>query len=281
MASTVAMGSKFGEDVFAKIKEMIVSDIAKIQEEQAADATQKAYCDKEMAETQEKVDTNKAKIEKHTTKIEQKSSNSLRVKSEVSTLQEELSKLMKNKAEMDNLRQTEKSDYEFNEAETAQSLSEIKFALKTLRDFYGTYAKEHSGFSSSDGTAQGVIAMLETVEAEYAKSLAQLTAVEDSAVREYDVAAKEFETEKVVKDKAIKYKTKEFKGLDKYAADETTDRDGVQSEFDANSDALSKLQQMCTGKAETYEDRVARREEEMADLKETLDALESETEGEG
>ena len=36
---------------------------------------------------------------------------------------------------MDNLRQTEKSDYEFNEAEIAQSLSEIKLALKTRDTF--------------------------------------------------------------------------------------------------------------------------------------------------
>merc|ERR1719420_171418 len=189
--------------------------------------------------------------------------------------------MTKEKLEMDNMRAKEKADYECNKADTVQSLSEIKFALKTLRDFYDNYKKEHTGFSSSDGTSDGVIAMLETVESEYATASAQLTAVEDVAAREYAEEVKTFEVGKVVKDKAIKYKTKEHMGLDKYVSDETTDRDGVQSEFEANSDALSKLQQMCTGKAETYEDRVARREEEMADLKETLDALESETEGEG
>lgn len=276
MASTVAVGSKAGEDVFAKIKAMLVDNIAKLQDEQAADATQKAYCDKELAESREKVASNKAKIEKHTTKIEQKSSASLKVKAEVAALQEELAKMTKEKLEMDNLRQKEKADYEFNKAETAQSLEEIKYALKVLRDFYGTYQKEHTGFSSSDGTHQGVIAMLETVESDFSMGLAQMTAVEEVAVRQYTEETKTFEMGKVVKEKGIKYKTKEHMGLDKYAADETTDRDGVQSEFDANSDALSKLQQMCVGKAETYSDRVARREAEMADLKETLDALESE-----
>jgi len=276
MASTVTMSSSVGEDVFAKIKEMIVSDIAKIQEEQAADATQKAYCDKEMAETQEKVDTNQKKIEKHTTKIEQKSSNSLKVKSEVSTLQEELSQMMKNKAEMDSLRQEEKSAYDKNKADTEQSLKEIKFALKTLRDFYGEYEKQHTGFSSSDGTQSGVIAMLETVESEFATSSFKLTAVEDQAAAEYTEEVKTFEVGKVVKEQAIKYKTKEYIGLDKYASEETTDREGVQSEFDANNEALAKLKEMCVGKPVTYEDRAARREEEIADLKETLDALEKE-----
>jgi chromosome segregation ATPase len=276
MASVVAMSSKAGEDPFAKIKAMIVDSIAKLQDEQAEDTTQKAYCDKELAEGKEKVASNKEKIEKHTTKINVKASTSLKVKAAVSTLQEELAKMTKEKLEMDNLRQEEKKSYEFNKAETAQSLEEIKFALKVLRDFYGAYVKEHTGFSSQDGTAQGVIAMLETVESEFSTSLAQMTAVEDAAVAEYNEAVKTFETGKIVKEKGIKYKTKEYMGLDKAVADETSDREGVQNELDANSDALSKLQSMCVGKAESYSERVARREAEMESLKETLDALESE-----
>jgi len=275
MASVVAMGNKDGEDPFAKIKSIIVDSIARLEDEQAADATQKAYCDKELAETREKVASNQGKIEKLTTKIEQRASTSLKVKAEVATLQEELAKMTKEKLDMDNLRQKEKADYEFNNAETTQSLSEIKFALKVLRDFYGNYVKEHTGFSSQDGAAQGIIAMLETVESEFSTSIFQMTAVEEVAVREYDEAAKTFETGKIVKEKGIKYKTKEHVGLDKAVGDETTDRDGVQSELDANSDALSKLQEMCGGKAESYSERVARREAEMAGLKSALDALES------
>ena len=260
MSSTVAIGSKSGEDIFAKIKTQIEDSIAKIQEEQAADATQKVYCDKELGEAKEKVETNQKKIEKHTTKIEQKSSNSLRVKEEVAALQESLAKLNKEKLEMDNLRQEEKAAFDKNEADTAQSLSEIKFALKTLRDFYAEYEKTHTGFSSSDGTAAGLIAMLETVESEFSTTLAQLKAVEGEAVAAYDAEVKTFETEHVVKEKGIKYKTKEHISLDKYASDETTDREGVQSELDANHEALSKLNEMCVGKADTYEDRVAERQ---------------------
>jgi len=70
-------------------------------------------------------------------------------------------------------------------------------------------------------------------------------------VNEYDEAVKTFDTGKIMKEKAIKYKTREYMGLDKAVSDETTDRDGVQNELDANSDALSKLQSMCVGKAET------------------------------
>merc|ERR1719409_1343588 len=165
-----------------------MESIERIKAEQAADQTHTAYCDKEMAEATAKVAHNKAKIEKHTAKIEQKSSAHVRVKQEVATLQEELAKMTSEKLEMDTLRQKEKADYEFNKAETEQSLEEIKYALKVMRDFYGSYMKEHTGFSSQDGTAQGVMAMLETVESEFSTSLVKMTAAEEEAVYDYTAA---------------------------------------------------------------------------------------------
>merc|ERR1719502_781239 len=119
--------------------------------------------------------------------------------------------------------------------------------------------------------------MLETVESDFSKNLYEITAVEDVAVAQYTQAVKTFETDKVVKEQAIKYKTKEYTSLDKAAAEETTDREGTQSELDASNAALASLEQMCIAKPETYEDRVARREAELADLKESLEVLESQT----
>jgi len=141
MASTVALHS--GEDVFTMIRNDIEDSIAKLQDEQAADATQTAYCDKEMKEAKEKVAARTAKVEKHTTKIDKKTSSSKRVKEEVAVLQKETATMVKEKLDMDNLRAKEKADYEFNKGESEQSLTEIKYALKVLRDFYGSYAKEH------------------------------------------------------------------------------------------------------------------------------------------
>jgi len=195
MASTAALSS--GEDIFAKVKAGIEDSIAKLQDEQAADATQTAYCKEQLAESKENVATKEAKVEKQTTKIDQKTSTSSRVKEEVAVLQEELATMQREKVEMDDLRRKEKADYDFNLAETSQSLKEIKFALKVLRDFYDSYAKEHDGFSSSEGTADGLIAMLETVESEFSKNLYEMTAVEEAAVPEYTEAVKTFETGKV------------------------------------------------------------------------------------
>merc|ERR1719159_1950131 len=108
--------------------------------------------------------------------------------------------MIREKAEMDTIRQEEKADYDFNIAAAAQSVKEIKFALSTLREFYGNYAKEHDGFSSSDGGGQGVMAMLEAVESEYSTGMVKMKSEEEAAAREYDEASKAFEFGKIEKD---------------------------------------------------------------------------------
>merc|ERR1719262_847250 len=52
--STVVMYGGSSSDVFAKIKGLIGDMIAKLEKEAEADATEKAYCDEEMAKTEAK-----------------------------------------------------------------------------------------------------------------------------------------------------------------------------------------------------------------------------------
>merc|ERR1712061_575243 len=86
----------------------------------------------------------------------------------------------------------------------------------------------------------------------------------------------ENESEKTTKDQDVAYKTKEATGLDKAVAEAESDRSGVQTELDAVNEYLATLEKECIEKAETYEERKARFEAEIAGLKEALKILESE-----
>merc|ERR1712113_1221425 len=99
----------------------------------------------------------------------------------------------------------------------------------------------------------------------------------ESAVAEYEKVTKENEIERTTKTQDVSYKTKESKRLDGDAADLTADRSTVQTELDATNEALSKLEDQCLEKAETYAQRAARHAAEIAGLKEALDILENET----
>ena len=58
----------------------------RLEDQDAADYNHKMFCDKNLAETNAKVDDKKAEIENHTAKIDKRTSNSVRVKAEVVTI---------------------------------------------------------------------------------------------------------------------------------------------------------------------------------------------------
>merc|ERR1719183_1175371 len=82
---------------------------------------------------------------------------------------------------------------------------------------------------------------------------------------------------KLMKDQDVKYKTAEFKKLDKEVAELTNDLGSVKTELDAVLEYGASLADQCTAKPDTYEDRKARRDAEINGLKEALEVLESET----
>jgi chromosome segregation ATPase len=274
MASEIRFGSGSEADVFAKIKGLIADMIEKLEAEAEADATKKAYCDKELAETNQKKDDKTDEIEKLTAKIEQQMAQSAKLKEEVATLQAELAALTKEQAEMDKIRAEEKAAYEANSAEMEKGLNGIKMALKVLNEYY---AKADKGHSSSDGASSGIIGLLEVCESDFSKGLTEMNAAEEEAVSAYEQETKENEIEKTTKEQDVKYKTKEHTSLDKSVAENSSDKENVETELDAVNEYLKKVEEECIAKPESYEERKARREAEIAGLKEGLEVLESET----
>merc|ERR1719253_2041179 len=260
------------QDIFAKVKGLISSMIEKLLAEAEADATEKAFCDKEMSETEQKKADKEAAIDKLSTQIDSMTAKSAKLKEEVATLQKELAALAKAQAEMDKVRAEEKAAFDVNSAEMKKGVKGVQLALKVLREYY---AKD-SAHSSADGAGSGIIGLLEVCESDFSKGLAEMRAAEQSAVSEYDKLSKANAIEKATKEQDVKYKTKESKGLDKDTADTNGDKATVQSELDAVNQYYTGIKARCIAKAETYADRTARREAEIAGLKEALTILDGE-----
>jgi len=273
ISSTIRFGGGSNADVFAKIKGLITDMIAKLEEEAEADATEKAFCDKELAETNMKKDQKTSEIETLTAKIDKMAAKSKLLKEEVANLQAELGELTKSQAEMDKIRAEEKAVYEDAAAETSKGLDGIKKALKVLNDYYS----KDSAHGSAGGSSTGIIGLLEVCESDFSKELAELNQNEATAQTEYDTQTKENEVTKTMKEQDVKYKDKEAKGLDKDFSDYSSDRSGVQTELTAVNEYLKELEGRCIAKAESYSERKARRDAEIAGLKEGLQVLENES----
>merc|ERR1719159_2094156 len=274
MSSAMRLGAASGEDVFAKIKGLISDMIATLEEEAEADASQKAYCDKELSEANAKKDELSAESDALSATIAQKKAASAKLKETVATLNSELASMAKSKGEADKLRAEEKAAYEKNSAEMKQGIKGVKMALKVLKEYYAKADKSHS---AAEGAGSGIISLLEVCESDFTKGLTEMTAEEETAASDYEAYGKEYELDTTTKSQDVKYKTKEAAGLDKAVSELSTDLSAVSEELSAVMSALDKLHKMCDAKAEPYAERKARRESEIAGLKEALTILESET----
>jgi chromosome segregation ATPase len=274
ISSAMRLGAAAGEDPFAKVKSLITDMIATLESEAEEDASQKAYCDKEMSEATAKKDELTTQSDKLSTKIAQDKAASAKLKQEVATLQQELADMAKAKAAADQLRAEEKAAFEKNSAEMEQGIKGVKMALKVLKEYYAKADKSHS---SADGASSGIIGLLEVCESDFTKGLTEMTATEDTAAAEYEAYCKEDEIANVKKQQDVKYKSKEAAGLDKAASELSSDLETVTDEFTAVLKGLDKLKEMCIAKAEPYAEIKARRESEIAGLKEALQILEGET----
>jgi len=273
MSSTVRFSGGNRADVFGKIKGLVADMITKLEEEAEADATEKVFCDKELAETNQKKDDKSSEIAKLSAKIDKMSAQSTQLKSQVATLQEELGQLTSSQAEMDKIRAEEKAVFEADSAETEKGLNGIKLALKVLNEYYS----KDAAHGSAGGASSGIIGLLEVCESDFSKSLTEMTSTEQTSQQAYDTQTKENEITKSTKDHDVKYKTKESTGLDKGIAEYSSDKSGVETELSAVNTYLSELNGRCIAKAETYGERKERRLAEIAGLKEALVTLENET----
>merc|ERR1719387_531604 len=154
-----------------------------------------------------------------------------------------------------------------------QGIDGVQKALSVLREYYASDGQSHGAAS---GAGSGIIGMLEVIESDFSKGLAEMEVAESTAASEYDKVSQENEIATAMKNQDVKYKVKEAAWLDKSVSETSSDLESTQAELDAIVEYLGKLAKMCVAKAEPYAERVARREAELAGLKQALSILEGE-----
>jgi len=291
--SVMSFGAADRADVFGKVKGLINDMLAKLEKEAESEASEKAYCDEEMAKTEAKKGELEGVVTKLTSKIDLAAANSAELKGDVKTLSAELAALAKEQASMDSIRAEEKAAFDKANAELSAGIGGVQKALGVLKEYYGGGAAllQNAGafdafmqqpaapqkHAAAGGAGGSIINILEVVESDFTKNLAEEQTAEADAVAVYEKTTQDNKLANTMKSQDAKYKTKEFKGLDKSIADLSGDRDNTNTELSAVLDYYAKIKDRCIAKPETYEERKARREAEINGLKEALTILENET----
>jgi len=297
LAAAARLGTLVGEDPFAKVKTLISDMVARLQQEGAVEAKEKVFCDQEIAKTFER----KAELEydsgKLKTRIDQAAAAAAKLHGEVAELQQELSTLATAQKDMDSLRSLGHKAYLEARADLQQGLDAVRSAMRLLSDFYRAEADTAAAalfqdgeslatdmssvgppgrHEKSTGAGTAIIKLLEVVESDLAKGLAETEAEEAGWQSEYEQTTQENRETKAVKEKDVLYKTKEFKGFERTINDWSSDRATVTDELAAVEEYYKKVQDRCVAKPEVYEQRRSRRQAEIDGLREALGVLESE-----
>merc|ERR1740138_1926441 len=249
LASRIAAIARFGSDPFTKVKGLIQDMIIKLESEAQAAATEKAWCDEQMAKTETKKQELDEDIAKLTTKLDQATARSTQLKAEVKELQGELAALAKEQADMDKTRSENNAAYVEAKADLELGLSGVRKALDMLRTYYGgsaaliqddkafgSFMQQPSKpviFSKATGAGDSIIGILEVVESDFAANLAKVETTEADEADDYEKTTQENAVTKTMKIQDVKYKTQEFMGLDKSISEMSSDRDATNAELSA------------------------------------------------
>merc|ERR1719261_474430 len=280
LSQRIQSAAMMGADPFAKVKGMIQEMIEKLVEEAQKEASHKAFCDKEMSETKAKRDDKQTELDDLNTKIDKATSKIAKLKEEIATLQKELAAIAELQAKATAMRQEEAEAWALAKKDFENGVEGLGMALKVLRDYYAEKeALVQTTHDKATGAASGIIGMLEVVESDFTKMLAEGSAAEAMAQEAYEKLTQDNKIATTEKSTAVKYKTKDQKETENALAGLKEDREGTQKELDAILEYWDKLQPMCVAKPESYAERKKRREAEIAGLKEALRILEEESGG--
>jgi hypothetical protein len=282
--------SMMSADPFAKVKGMIQEMIEKLVKEAEEEAGHKAFCDKEMAETEAKKADKEEEVDDLNTKIDRAAAKIAKLKETIALLEEELGKIGSEQKTADETRMAEKEAWGAAKSDFEQGLEGVQMALEVLRDYYaekddaalmqGAQSDLGDAMSlaqKSTGAASGIIGMLEVAESDFSKMLAEGQAAEDLSQSEYEALTEDNKVLTAEKTTAVKYKNKDKKETEAFLAETKDDLGTTQEELDAVLEYYDKLKPQCIAKPEPYAERKKRREKEIAGLKEALDILEAES----
>jgi len=266
---------------FDKVVKLIQDLVAKLKEEAAAEAEHKAWCDEQLHDNKLKREKKTAKVNKLAATIEALTEDINTMTKKIATLSSEQAALTKAMSEATSQRAAEKATNTntMNDAKAGEDAT--KAATVVLKEFYASQgsflqAKQvpemaaYKGMSSAKG---GVVGMLEVITSDFARLFADTKAAETAAASEFDTFMDDSKTSKKSKHD-LEFKTKLEK--DKAQFDNgrlNKDLKATQEELDRALAYQQHLKPVCLEVHVSYEERVARRKEEIAALEEAYDVI--------
>jgi chromosome segregation ATPase len=279
------MAGSATSDPFVKIRGLIEDMIAKLLKEAQEEATQKAFCDEEMGKSTASKKEKTMTLDKLNSRIDKASARTAELGEAIKTLESEVATLDASVAEATKLRTEEAASNAKAIKDFGDAAAATEKAIKILKDFYDNAAliqtsskttskAEQPELGSSKSGAGGVIiGILEMSNEDFVKLHSETSTAEAEAQEAYEKLMNDSKASKAAKLAEVKASQSEVKSLKVSLENYGEDKGMTSSELDAVLDYIEKLKPQCEEKAMSYAEKKARREAEIAGLKEALEIL--------
>lgn len=291
-----SLASQITADPFVKIKKLIQELIERLLSEAANEANQKGWCDKAIADAKQKRDYSADKIEELNGEMANLEAVRNKLMEETSVLSEEIQDLNARRKEATVMRREEKGENEATVVEAEAGLEAVSMAIDILDKFYKTAAKEEvdlgliqgpaddapdAGFDNGEaytgagGEAGGILGMLDVIKSDFERTISETKKAEDEAATEYrnfmTATGKSLQEKMVANEEKTKQKDNALKELE----EAESDLDSQSIILQTSISELLELKPTCIDTGMSYEERVARREDEIESLKKALCVLQN------
>jgi len=278
------LATKVAADPFKKIVKMIKDMIQKLTEEAQEEAEHKGFCDSELGSNKATRDTKTEESDTLKATIEELTADIAKLAEEISELSAAIAAIDKAVGEATALRNAEKEKNTITIADAKAGKEAVARAMTVLKTYYDKAAtntallqnkqpfdKPYTGMEGG-----GVMGMLEVCESDFARLESETTAGEAENAKTYDTFMADSTASKDAKTTDMKDKESEKTAKESANAQAKKDLKGVSEELTAALAYYEKLKPSCVDAGESYEERVARRKEEIESLKEALKILNGE-----
>lgn len=230
-----------------------------------------------------------AETDELTATIEGLSAKSNKLATQISSLSDEIAQLDAAVAKATEIRETEKAKNAATIADAKAAIAAVSEATKVLKEFYAKAAGATALAQAAKGVADdmpqtfdkpytgmaggGVMGMLEVILSDFQRLEAETTSTEDSSANEFTQFSNDSQLDRATKSKDVEMKTEAKQAADSDASTNKNNRDAAQEQLDAAMKYYEQLKPSCVDAGLSYEDRVAKRNEEVQSLKEALKIL--------
>merc|ERR1719456_1151988 len=258
-----ALAVRVADDPFKKVKKMIQDLIYRLMEEANAEATQKGWCDEELATNKQTREHKSKEVDTLTSEIDALEAEIAKLTEDVKELSAAIAELDKAMAHATELRTAEHEKNTATVADAKDAQTAVAQALTVLKDFYAKAAaatallqKKQSPppifeepYKGMQGENGGVVGMLEVMESDS-------KAAEAAAQTEYDEFMHDSEMDKTAKEKDVEHKTIKKQDDNEALVTAKDDLESAKKELAAAMKYFDKLKPSCVDSGVSYEERV-------------------------